>query len=39
MGSMLTPDVERFKASHTDGLLVSPFENDEMGRCARLALR
>lgn len=31
MGSMLTPDVERFKASHTDGLLVSPFENDENG--------
>lgn len=31
MGSTMTPDVERFKAAQTDGVLVSPFENDENG--------
>lgn len=29
MGSSMTPDVERFKAAQTDGIMVSPFENDE----------
>lgn len=31
MGSAMTPDAERFKAAQTDGIMVSPFENDENG--------
>lgn len=31
LGSGMTPDVERFKALQTDGIMVSPFENDENG--------
>lgn len=31
MGSAMTPDIERFKAAQTDGIMVSPFENDENG--------